>query len=485
LSPSVLLRRFVAAVAAAALFSSVALPASSTAAWAQTDPYKQHMDNGVKLFADKNYPAAVEEFSAAYEARPNANPLVNIALCDKEMFRYPQAIAALVKALSAHGATMDAADKKAAEDAIKGMSALLGKVTVAVSPPGAKVTVDGEDVEVAEPVLLGPGKHKVLARADGYTSAEATIAVASGREETVTLSLVAEKGTVTVEGPDHATAITIDDLPVGQGRWTGMLSPGQHVVRLASPNAEPYRVRITVTAGVPLVVTRDRGGEPLAPPPKPEDPSRRGFYVMGMASMLLAATHPPDFPVTGGAGLNRPDYGAGYGLRAGYQVNRIVGFEASYEHSSIFTYASAPMGASTSEGPYYRIVANRVIVGMRFLSPGDTVRFVGTFGGGFTSDEMFVSMPACRSTPQPTSDIPCYLASPATSPGVSNHTGIDALALVEAAIELDIDRVLLDFGAELQIQSTGNLQGGFNHPVFNALPLINGGPSMRFGYRFW
>ena len=91
---------------------AVAAPSGGTA-WAQADSYKQHMDNGVKLYEDKNYAAAIAEFQAAYEARANPNPLLNIALCDKQMFHYPQAIAALVKALATHGDAMTADDKKA------------------------------------------------------------------------------------------------------------------------------------------------------------------------------------------------------------------------------------------------------------------------------------------------------------------------------------------------------------------------------------
>ena len=61
-------------------------------ALAQTDPYKQHMENGVKLYNDRNYEAALSEFRAAYDAKPKASPLVNIALGHKALFNYPKAI---------------------------------------------------------------------------------------------------------------------------------------------------------------------------------------------------------------------------------------------------------------------------------------------------------------------------------------------------------------------------------------------------------
>jgi tetratricopeptide (TPR) repeat protein len=149
---------------AAALAFVIALAASG-AAQAQApattgDTYKQHMANGVKLYTDHDYAAAVAEFQAAYEAKPSANPLVNIALCDKEMFHYPEAIGVLITALARHGDGMDAADKAAAEQAISEMHALLGKVTVTVQPPGAKVLVDGEEVKIDRPIELGPGKPR-------------------------------------------------------------------------------------------------------------------------------------------------------------------------------------------------------------------------------------------------------------------------------------------------------------------------------------
>ena len=96
------------------------------------------MENGVKLFQDTNFAAALAEFQAAYDAKPSANPLLNVALCEKALFRYPRAIAALEKALALYGGAMDPGDKKASEDAVRAMRALLGTVTVTVTPPGPR-----------------------------------------------------------------------------------------------------------------------------------------------------------------------------------------------------------------------------------------------------------------------------------------------------------------------------------------------------------
>jgi len=466
LAPPVSSRRLVATL------SCVLALTASEAARAQGEPYKQHMDNGVRLYTDRNYAAAVVEFQAAYEARPSANPLVNIALCDKEMFHYPAAIAALITALARHGDAMDPADKAAAEQAIKEMHALLGTVTVTVQPPGATVLVDGEAVKIGEPIPLGPGTHKVTARAEGYASAEQTVRIASGGAEAVSMELTAEKGPVRIEAPDPRMTISVDNVPMGNGVWSGMLAPGQHLVKMyGSDGQAPYGMTIVVNAGVPLDVRQGVGGVPL-PLVKKEEPPRRGAYVLGLGSLLFAAVHPPLFTLLGGA---RVDYGAAYGLRGGFQVNNTAGFDLTYEHSSIATYTN---DSSSS----YRIVADRIAVGLRLISPGRLARFVGNFGGGFVVDAMTFDLTS-----------PLYAACSANvhTPCPLHGTiyGPDAFALLEAGIEVDIDHVLLDFLGEGQFQSTGNLTGPALAPmqtsIFAGKPLFNYGPAIRIGYRFW
>jgi hypothetical protein len=353
------------------------------------------------------------------------------------------------------------------------MRRLLGTVTVSVTPRGAAVAVDGEDLPagaIDRPLLLGPGTHKIAARAPGYTPAEQRVAVASGRDQAVSLALAVEAGLVTIEAGDPRTQIAVDDVPLGAGTWSGPLPAGAHTVTLSG--AEPrYTAQIQVVAGVPQLVRRSD-----SPPPRHDEPPRRGFYVLGLGSVLAAVTHPHAF-----GPVDVPDYGAGYGVRAGFQVNKVAGFDLTYEHSSISSYAAGTT-SSTATPNTYRIIADRVVVGMRLISPGSTLRFVGNFGGGFVNDQMFVNLP--NPTPQPCAQAPnshgvltCFLS--------GNSVGVDAFALGEAGLEVDIDRVLLDFVAEGQLQSTGNLQGLGNISIFGSLPLVNVGAALRFGYRFW
>ena len=155
--------------------------------------HARRMASGAKLLEDESYEAARAEFQAAYAAQPKAAALTSIALCDRALFRYPQAIAALERALRDHGATMSEADRKSAEASIAELRAQIGFVQVILVPSGATLRIDGEDQPKGisqRTIPLAPGSHRLEARLEGYTPAAQTIALASGDTAAMKLRLV-------------------------------------------------------------------------------------------------------------------------------------------------------------------------------------------------------------------------------------------------------------------------------------------------------
>src|SRR6185503_20787563 len=76
----------------------VAPPAENPAV---VEEAKRHFEQGVALFNDGNYSAALAEFEAAYKTRPAPAVLYNIGLTQKALFRYPEAIDSLTRYLAA------------------------------------------------------------------------------------------------------------------------------------------------------------------------------------------------------------------------------------------------------------------------------------------------------------------------------------------------------------------------------------------------
>lgn len=486
------------AVPALVLATGIALAPSS--ALAQVDPYKQHMDNGIKLYQDNNYLAAIVEFQAAYQIKPKASPLVNIALCHKARFNYPKAIEALETALQKHGDTMDAADKPAAEGAVKDMRALLAYVEVKLSPPGATLLVDDEVLPAgaaAKPVPLGPGTHRIGARAEGFAYAEQSVTLASGERTAVKLTLVADKGWVTVQAPSPRMSIAIDQRAVGTGQWAGMLSPGTHLIQVYGTGGRPFTAQIFVIAGQPLNVRSGAGGSqmpiltaplpPVLPPPKkeppPPPPTRRGYYGFVLGSLLWPVTHPPSFPPH-----DKQSFGAEYGLRLGYQVNTYAGFDFMYQHSSITTRGSKePKNYSDS---FYQVTSDRLAIGLRLLSSGKTVRLAGAIGGGpifdgFTFSLKSAAIAECfrRSDPSPCPLVAQDTAADSIVTSKFQTTAINAFLYLEGGIEVDLDHVLINLTVESQFQVTGGIVNGAG--IYDSQSLIRVGPALRVGYRFW
>lgn len=189
-----------------------------------------HLASGEALLDDEDFAAARAEFEAAYQAQPGARALLAITRCERALFRYPQAIAALTRALREHGASMSEAEKKAAEQQLAELTAQMGSVVVETTPADATLRVDGEDLpRGVRTIPLGPGSHRLEARMPGYAPAAQTITVTSGATVSVRLRLSAEPAAGAAVEPKqpsrprgpYALAAFTGFLPVAPADFSG------------------------------------------------------------------------------------------------------------------------------------------------------------------------------------------------------------------------------------------------------------------------
>lgn len=467
---------------ALAVVTVVCAALAPSPALAQSDTYKQRMERGVKLFQDSNFEAAIVEFRAAYNVRPKASPLLNIALCYKSIFNYPKAIVALETALAKHSDTMDAADRKAAEEAIAEMRDLLAYVTITVSPAHATLTLDDEELpagSTSRPLPLGPGTHRVRARAEGYASAEQQFSVASGeKDRKVALALVADKGFVTIRAGDPELAIAVDQQPLGYGEWSGFLTPGAHLVQIYAPGKKTYSVQVIVGAGTKQEIRPGVGGVPItlattppAPkvlviPPKPlvaTTPSR-GWFALATASLLVPFSHPKDMPEadtnSGGAG----------GFRVGYRVNVPASFDFLFEYGNVYTTNERAPG-KTDTPPTgdvgYTLSSFRFGLNLRLMTPGRSARFVGSIGGGLVHDTISYSL-------ENNASCLCREAE-----------GVDPFLHGDVGFELDFGGVLVGAALQTYFQSSRGIKTEDGALAYASAPLVHLGGGLRVGYAAW
>src|SRR3569623_3134459 len=105
-----------------------------------------HFQQGVALFRDQNFAAALAEFRGAYGISGEPVVLYNAGLTFKALFRYSEALDILERYLSeraAHGRPVAKDRRNEVETLVNEMRSLLADVTVVLSPADATLRIDG------------------------------------------------------------------------------------------------------------------------------------------------------------------------------------------------------------------------------------------------------------------------------------------------------------------------------------------------------
>jgi hypothetical protein len=157
---------------------------------------------GMRLMEEQNWSGALAAFERAYQLAPHYAVLFNIGFCQKQLQRYPEALASFERYLADGGEQVRPEKRAEAEQAIADLRLLLAEVVVTVDRDGAEVLVD-ERVHgtspLAEPLVLGAGHHVVIARARDHRDARAEFDLAPG--ERLELELVLEPLVAVAPGP--------------------------------------------------------------------------------------------------------------------------------------------------------------------------------------------------------------------------------------------------------------------------------------------
>lgn len=134
------------------------------------------------------------------------------------------------------------------------LSSEASSLTVASTPEGAKVTVDGISKGLTPcTVDVAPGEHAIDLDMDGFVSFKQKIRIAAGRTETVNVDLkelTAELQIVTT--PEKAKVYLNDQLKGEAPLSIQDLQPGAYRVRVQMPGHEPMARDITLGRGQKL-----------------------------------------------------------------------------------------------------------------------------------------------------------------------------------------------------------------------------------------
>jgi hypothetical protein len=382
-------------------------PTDPDPARAATEAARAHFKTGIKLYRDGNYPGALAEFEAAYERKPGPGSLQNVALCQKALFRYGEAADTLTRLLERHAGELSPAERTAAELARDELTGLVGSFRLRVTPPDARVTLDGQPLSGTERLSarrVNVGEHTLVVEAPGYARAVRTFRVAGGKEDLpVDVTLEPVLGFVDVRASDPAAAIAIDGKPLSLGRYTGPVTPSEdHLVQVYRAGFEPYEERVRVDVGQTLVIAGKLGkavkdADPPAPtapgalpaPPEPKPPV--GWYGVGALNLQATAVAPFGYSLNDARSLS-----GSVGVRAGRRLRAHVAVEGMLELGALSvkdamfipTDEEAAGGSQRETDIRYSVRWARLGPNVRLMSAADHLRVSGGVGAGIVGHQL-------------------------------------------------------------------------------------------------
>ncbi len=376
-------------------------PGAPDPAQAATEAARAHFKTGIKLYRDGNYPGALAEFEAAYELKPGPGSLQNVALCQKALFRYGEAADTLTRLLLRHAAELSPAERTAAELARDELKGLVGSFRLRVTPPDARVTLDGQPLSGTERLSarrVNVGEHTLVAEAPGYARTVRTFRVAGGKEDLpVDVALEPVQGFVDVRASDPGAAIAIDGTAVALGHYTGPVTPSEdHLVQVYKAGFEPFEERIRVDLGQTLAVAGKLGRAvkdaapptPTAPgalpaPPEPKPPV--GWFALGTLNLQATGVAPFGYSLNNARSLS-----GSAGVRAGRRLRAHVAVDGLFElgvlsvkdAAFVPTDAEEAQGSTREPGIHYAVRWARLGPNVRIMTAADQLRVSGGIGAG-------------------------------------------------------------------------------------------------------
>jgi hypothetical protein len=464
-------------VAAPSRAEDAAPPPATEAPDATTLEARRHFKTGTKLYRDGNYGGALAEFEEAYRLKPGAGSLQNIALCQKGLFRYSEATASLEQLLGKHGAELSDGERRAVEEALTELRGLLATIRVRVTPPTARVVLDGQRLSAAElagPLVLNVGEHTLSADAPGYAPEKRVFRLASGRPETqVSLDLRCTSGFVQVTSNDPSAYIAIDGLPKARRAYTGPVEPDtEHLLQVYREGVETFERTFQVGVCKTLSLHAELEHEDSAPPaakhdatePLPSAPPKRtqkGYFGLLSLDLLGLTRQPLDLKYSGSQGGS---LGA-IGLRAGYRLVTPVALALRLDVGALQVQGALD---ASNRARDFSLTSVHFGPDLKLMTTGDKLRFVTTIGAGVVHHRLAVSEVA-----------------------PDEVRGLDPYFALELALGFNYRQFLGEIGFIVQVDGSTALQRGFSDEsnrdltknLGTTLPML--GIGLRAGFSQW
>lgn len=228
--------------------------------------YDARMAAGRKAYSRGDYEAAITEFQAAFEAKPDAAALYNIAKSYERLARYEEAIDYFEQYLALEPEAPDRAD---VEETIlrlrKAIRERFQELTVSSEPPGADIYLDDRNSEIIGQtnfsLKVTPGPHTLYLELNGYEPVEREFVMPDDKPLALSFELkpISNAGELAINVEQEGARIFVDGAIVGLSpfRQKKVLPAGPHQVQVELPGYERYSQEVVVAKDETTVLDVD------------------------------------------------------------------------------------------------------------------------------------------------------------------------------------------------------------------------------------
>ena len=166
---------------------------------------KSHYRRAREFYEENNFRGALVETQRAYDLSGNAALLFDLGQIQYQLQDYPSALNAFTRYLASNKGDVQPARVAEVQKDIERLKGRIGSLRITSNKRGAQILVDDVVVgtsPLSEPVLVGAGRHKIVATADGQTTPPKVVDVAGA--EVIEVSLALADG-ASAPSPSRAT----------------------------------------------------------------------------------------------------------------------------------------------------------------------------------------------------------------------------------------------------------------------------------------
>jgi tetratricopeptide (TPR) repeat protein len=166
---------------------------------------KSHYRRARELYEENNFRGALVEMQRAHDLSGNAALLFDLGQIQYQLQDYPSALNSFTRYLASNKGDIQPARVAEVQKDIERLKGRIGSLRITSNKRGAQILVDDVVVGTAplsEPVLVGAGRHKIVATADGKTTSPKVVDVAGAESIEVSLALADDAA---APSPPHAS----------------------------------------------------------------------------------------------------------------------------------------------------------------------------------------------------------------------------------------------------------------------------------------